>query len=388
MHHFKLLYDNIPETKVNTRTGLVNIYFKNNELSGYTLFELSKKIKYLKKFRYLKLSILFKMKDIVFLDKITCLIFDRLLLDLCETTNFTIMFEADIEFNALKNQSFLSTILYYLLENQSNGTLDKKKFIHNYYQRQLGNIYHYRRMVRHDEFSDHSLQSKIYSDVASVLGVFVSDSEWVDDVSETVAELVNNVDSHTISDCLIDIDINSDIVDTSDNNSKCSSINIAVMNFSDNNIFDQVKDNVLKKIYPETDPLYKRIYYAYDNHKTQFSTDYLEDVFFMVTAFQNHVSTRETTSGTGGTGLPTLVNNIINKTRSDFSYLLSGTRMLVFHSDYLTFDKDGFIGFNEENDYFTKPASKYVRDFSPLYIPGTIFLLQLIIGSEYENCKS
>ncbi|WP_187291024.1 hypothetical protein [Clostridium novyi] len=62
-----------------------------------------------------------------------------------------------------------------------------------------------------------------------------------------------------------------------------------------------------EKRYSQDDILYNKIYKAYDNHKKFFDDEYTEDDFFLITAFQNHVTSRSYKSGYGGTGLTTLI---------------------------------------------------------------------------------
>lgn len=98
----------------------------------------------------------------------------------------------------------------------------------------------------------------------------------------------------------------------------------------------------------------------------------------MITAFQNHVTTRDIKSGSGGTGLTRLIQNIIGKSKDDYSYTLSGRNILFFKDKYLNISKDKFIGFNEENDYFNSMPDLDVVNKSALYIPGTVHNLLLI----------
>jgi len=201
------------------------------------------------------------------------------------------------------------------------------------------------------------------------------DDKWINEVGEVVGELLDNAYSHTSGDCLIDIDL----CDANDQNqSSYKFLNVAVINISENRIFDQIKYNIIEGKYCKDDKLYKDVYTAYENHKSFFTDHYEEDDFFQITAFQNGVTSRTVESGNSGKGLTALIKNIVGKTHESFSYVLSGKNILYFKEDYLDINTTGFIGVNETADYIsTKPTDEVVLK-SDLYVPGTIFHLSLI----------
>lgn len=221
--------------------------------------------------------------------------------------------------------------------------------------------------------------SIVCSEVADILGTYLDDEEWIDNISETVSELVCNVSSHTDGDCLIHIDFSNTMENKKkDPNKIYTIINIGLINYSQYRLFDKIKNNIKDNLYRKDDLLYNKIYKAYEKHKEFFNSKYNEDDFFLVTAFQNKVTTRNLESGQNGTGLTNLIKNIMNKTDDDYSYILSGKNILFFKSQYLNIDNDGFIGFNKEKDYFLCKPSEGVIDKSTLYIPGSAYHLLLV----------
>ena len=101
-----------------------------------------------------------------------------------------------------------------------------------------------------------------------------------------------------------------------------------MLNFSEDRIFDRIKNNIKEEKYSHTDEVYQNVYKAYQNHQQFFNEIYNEDDFFNVTVFQNGVTTRNLCSGTSGTGLTELIRNIVGKTKDSYSYVLSGENIL------------------------------------------------------------
>ena len=99
----------------------------------------------------------------------------------------------------------------------------------------------------------------------------------------------------------------------------------------------------------------------------------------MITAFQKHVSTRDTSCSTsGGTGLTTLIKNIIGRAEQDYSYVLSGNQLILFENSFLDIEDNNFIGFNKEKNFIDYPPEKGILSESLLYVPGTVYNLFLI----------
>ena len=246
----------------------------------------------------------------------------------------------------------------------------------NEYRKLVVNKNTFRKLLTREELDDSMTESIIYTDVANSLKICCDDEEWVDSISEVVSELICNVSSHTKGDCLLDINFSNTIKD--DKDKKHILINVSVINFSDNNLYDKIKFNIKNKKYHQDDELYKKIYGAYDIHKNYFDKHYNEDHFFMITAFQNHVTSRNLKSGNSGTGLNRLIQNILGKAKDDYSYTMSGKNIIFFKNQYMNISNDRFIGFNKEKDYFNSRPDKHVISQSALYIPGTIHNLLLI----------
>lgn len=378
MENIKLIYDNVKEIKVDFKKKPIKIYINSEGIDSKVLYNIIARFKYLFRYRFCKYNIHLIFENLIFKDKITYLILDAIIYDLLKRSNFNLEITCKKEdFSDIHTSGFVSTALY---RTQSNiGYLDKKLFIKYYEQNFYSTRNVYRKIISKEVLKNDETPSIIGSEVASIAKQISDDCEWVDGISEVVSELVCNVSSHTEGDCLLDINISNNIEHINDTRKiDRTMINIAVINYSEYRLFDKIKNNICNMRYNEKDNLYERIYIAYNNHKNLFSNNYTEDDFFLITAFQNHVTSRNLKSGNSGTGLTRLIENIIGKCEADYSYVLSGSNILLFRPEYLIISEDKFIGFNEEQDYFNHAPADQAISKSSLSVPGTIYNLLLI----------
>lgn len=378
MDNIKLIYENVKEARVNYMQKPIKIFINSEKIDSKALYNIIARFKYLLKYNLCKYNICLEFENLEFKDKITYLILDAVIYDLLKRSNFNIEIRYIRQnFSNIHTGGFISTALY-RTQNEL-GYIDKKTFIRYYEQNYYINEEIYRRIISKDILKNDETPSIIASEVATIVKQISDDSEWIDGISEVVSELVCNVSSHTEGDCLLDINF-SNKIERRDDVEKINRtmINIAVINYSEYRLFDKIKNNIYNKKYNEKDPLYERIYKAYNNHKNLFDNYYKEDDFFLITTFQNHVTSRNLKSGNNGTGLTRLIENIIDKSEADYSYVLSGYNILLFRPEYLSMSEDKFIGFNEEGDYFNYAPSKKTINKSLLSVPGTIYNLLLI----------
>lgn len=326
-------------------------------------------------------NLVIRLKTSEFADKITYLVLEAIIFDLLNRSSFSVNIIIDklIKEATTHSKGFLDTALCRALEK---SRVDKKVFLDLYKKPIFINPDTYRRFLSKEILKSNSeIPSIIYTELASILSTYSDDEEWNDSIAETVSELVCNIRSHTEDDCLIDISFGH--YKHTETNDPRLIINIAVLNFSENRLFDKIKRNLEMKKYAESDELYNKIYGAQNVHDEFFDQRYNKEHFFIITAFQNRVSSRNFESGNNGTGLTNLIQSMIGKSEQDYSYILTGKHILFFKNEYLKISRDKFIGFNKENDYFNhRPADDAISQ-SSLYFPGTVY--QLIIVKEPEN---
>jgi len=120
---------------------------------------------------------------------------------------------------------------------------------------------------------------------------------------------------------------------------------------------------------------------AYSNQKAYFSEKYGIEDFSMISAFQQYVSTRKDSLGSGGTGLTTLLKKLqgrIVSEKATYCYAHSGSKTLFFYPKFLNINDDGSIGFNNKNDFINEPPSHETYQKLQKYFPGTIFNIAFI----------
>lgn len=385
-----MIYEYVQESKCELRKENHKVFYfeincSGNKITGKTLYFIVSKLKYiLKKYPNFKFKIKLVFNTIEFADKICILLLDALLYDLFMRTKY------DVEIILKKGDSnsinfsnligFSNSALYRAIQIKKSNCIDKETFIKEY-KKSVFESNAYRRLISKEQLEDSYTPSKILDEISTVLSTVDSSSnqeldDFISSIAETVSELVCNVSSHTCdSDCLVDI--NFEKIDNK------FLVYIGIINFSENRLFDKLKDNIENNIYPKEDKLYSKIYEAFDFHKSQVNKQYKLEHFFMITAFQNHVTSRFLKSGSNGTGLTTFIKSIIGKAEEDYSYVLSGNQIVLFKDEYLNIVNDEFIGFNKENDYINCIPEKSIIGRSNLYIPGTIYNLCLI--KEIQN---
>ena len=100
-----------------------------------------------------------------------------------------------------------------------------------------------------------------------------------------------------------------------------------------------------------------------------------------MTAFQHKISGREN-SITGGTGLTKLIESLETRSETHICYVQSGKRVVIFKPEYLSYNDDGWLGFNENNDYLTTAPQENLFSGNHYLLPGTAFNLNFVMKRE------
>lgn len=301
------------------------------------------------------------------MDKLTYIIFESIIYMLCKKCNYEVL----VYMNAFELS--INTIGYKssLLRKFATGKIGQDDFKKQFDW--LLDKTHFRRKVKHDDSEE---QSKLLYDIkhfVANLGVNREDSTRI---AEIVAELADNACEHAQSDCLIDIDIADDLFrKTGDEDGIYYSVNVSVLNFSDKFIWDNLKEKIVAKKYNES-PRYEKLEKAYCFHKGKFDDVYDEDYFFMISTFQNEISGRPNQTETGGKGLTELLTEI--GANENDGYLLSGNKIVRFPKELIQYDKDGWVGFNAQKDFFSNIPDREVLCKSDTFLLGTAYNLTFI----------
>ena len=232
------------------------------------------------------------------------MLLDIIFYDLFKTTRWMLDLKINVELCLGAFNSCIKTTAFYRTLEKPGAEFDRNTFIKEF-EKFVTTEDTYRRYVTREKFEQKStILSAISTDISTVLSQIYDDENWINEVCNVIDELIDNTYSHTESDCLIDINV-CNVSDCESKNYKL--LNIAVLNFSEDRIFDRIKNNIKEEKYSHTDEVYQNVYKAYQNHQQFFNEIYNEDDFFNVTVFQNGVTTRNLCSGTSGTGLTELI---------------------------------------------------------------------------------
>ncbi len=226
------------------------------------------------------------------------------------------------------------------------------------------------------------MQQSLSNDIFLTLKSVINNEDILEDACEIVDELVDNILSHTTGLGLVDVAAVK--VSSTEDDDDYIHIMINVLNISNNFLFTKIKDAYIKN----TDDFKRRSHIKdYYEAQSDFFEDplYSENKFFMVSAFQRGVSTRDANI-LGGTGLNKSIINFSKMSQKDLpedqSYVYSNKDILMFNKDILS---SGLIGeniaFNYENDFSKKPDNKCLAN-SIFNLNGTAYNLMYVVKEE------
>lgn len=180
-------------------------------------------------------------------------------------------------------------------------------------------------------------------------------NEIIDNIIEITTELASNSLEHAKADVIIQCFIHKGAYNKL-RKEQCDLIDITIVDFSKNKLHTTLKKRF--KVSSETIP--KKVYQAYKFHSGFFNEDYDEDSFFVLSTFQNKVTTRNNElQATGGTGLTTFIQTIAPLVNDDRCFLNTGNIILNFNREYLGISGDN-VGFNKEKNYIGATPHKDV----------------------------
>ena len=315
---------------------------------------------FFERFNDKKYAFLLVLRSLEFQDKNVYMFLELLVYNILKRSNFR--FEAVSKIPKkykLESVGFQNTALYQFIFDQSglNYNDKRQKFIEHYEKVRHINKRWYRTLLRREELDKDDTASQITTEISCFLknaGVLKHTTETTYNV---VAELLSNTE-HNDGDCLLDIDICGEY------------LNLSFINLFGGRMFDKL--SMLHKSNNLTAGARDTINKALIHHKNHFCNVYTEDDFYLVSAFQESVTTKSGLAG--GTGLTKVINVIAEEAESAFSYVLSGNNVLLFQKGFLG-DGSGTVGFNESNDYYNDIPDKRILNRCSLYIPGVVFNL-------------
>ena len=258
---------------------------------------------------------------------------------------------------------------------------DKAENQEKYIQKFSFDIYnnHFRRVFLAEQMGANDILCKTLDDISNFQKIFKVESEYREIISEVLVELIGNAGEHGESDCLIDFDIAPHYYKTGFNEQYIG-VNIAIINFLQLLLSTSLREKIIGS--SNLDNRYEQVSNAYSYHKSFFASDYTEEDFFNVVAFQHKISGRLDNSTTGGTGLTKLIYSLEKKSDAHMCYVVSGLRKLIFSQEYLSYNENGWLGFNKSNNFLTDIPDRTLFRQNGFYLPGNAYNLNFVLKVE------
>lgn len=323
-----------------------------------------------------KIPIHLNLGNVIFTDKLTYIFLECICNYLIETCKTRVI----VTFNprtTIHTVGIASSPLLLLRKGQKEG-ISKFLRIHK------KEIYkcHYRRILEVRENDDPYLLSKIMSDIDTFLKAFSITKQYRDAIAEVIVELAGNALEHAETDCLIDIDVTEDYT-KKEVKGFFYGINITIVNFSSKLLGDSIAEKIKQK--EILNDRHNKLLLAYDVHKNSFETSlssYMEEDFYNIASFQHRISGRMNREFTGGTGLTKLISRLEDYSDAYLCYVITGERALFFERDYLKYNQDNWIGFNDKNDFLSDIPKKNILGANNINLPGTAYNLNFVLKKE------
>ncbi|RGG31714.1 hypothetical protein DWX89_09805 [Coprobacillus sp. AF21-8LB] len=391
-----LLQNDMKKPKIKQKNGKITIYVNYNEkvFDAKSLEEFRKEINYIYENDIELISnknsnIRILINTGYFKDRTVVLILELIIYSLCLKGNFNIYINIRVE----DKESIAYNFYYYsFLKEINRKQITNKKFC-IMYEKFSGRIYkqeiigaNIRKIIDKSTYKDvyqqMHMQQRLSSDIMSILSLIVNNEDMIDDACEIVDELIDNILSHTIGFGIVDVAAVK-VISKKDNDDYIH-IMINVINISDNFLYTNIKETYRRNV--NNFKLRSKIKDYYEAQREFFlDSNYSENMFFMVSAFQRGVSTRNRNK-IGGTGLNKSIMNFSKMSQKDLpenqSYVYSNKDILMFNENILSSELIGEnIAFNYENDFSKKPDEICLSN-STFNLNGTAYNLMYVVKEE------
>lgn len=310
----------------------------------------------------------FFREKIQFSDKLTYVLFECICYQLIQ--NGHPVYIGINPWYSITTHGYASSPLW-LLTTGKSADINKfsEKFHHDFYK------LHFRRVLSNN--AQENELSKLMDDIAIFQKPFNIKDDDREKIAEVLIELVGNAKEHSSGDCLIDFDISGKYIKQGVNGKNYRGINIAILNFSQELLGTSIKQKLCQcENLPDR---YNFVRHAYKYHQPYFSAQYLQEDFYNIATFQHKISGRNGNVSTGGTGLTKLIQSLEESSDAYNCYVVSGQRRLEFKKEYMMYNEDHWIGFNDTNDFLHAPPNQELLTQNPIHFPGTAYNLNFIM---------
>lgn len=345
------------------------IRIKDNMFSIKSIYKIAEHLKWMREEMHI-----FETKILIDSDYIS----DQAILTLMETIiyfvinewNLKITYRFSIKENVLGYQIFKKSILF----KYNNRKIVIEDYNLEYNKEITIEGDHFRKLCKNTEENRKGKFISITMDEIDIfLKCFELDNEYRNELAEVIVEIIDNALKHSEGDCILNLNL------VKNDYHKYKYVDVAVVVIDDIFIGKEIIEYINKKDKSEYSEKNEIVLKAYENHKKSFNEKYNMNSFAMVSAFQKYVTTRKMSENTGGTGLTTLINALIEKSTYNFCYAISGNTNLIFKKEFLNLNEEGLIGFNEENNYIEIIPNEKVVSINKYDMNVNIYNLQFIL---------
>ena len=329
---------------------------------------------------FTKLPIIFKFETLKLNDKISYILFEYICYYLIKFRKCKCCVMINFEDSILSYYAKSSPLFLLTYQKVIGAQANFEKISEDYikaFENQLESQ-HIRKIIKKEELGTDA-NSKFSTNVSLTLGFLDMEEAQVDSICEVISELVDNAGEHADADCLVDIDITPEHIKR-DSEDSYYGVNIVVLNFSKELLGNHIED-VLKS---DTSPneWYMKLKEARSFHKNFWNDIYTERDFYIMSAFQNKISTRSEDYYTGGTGLTKLIAALEYQSDAYKCFVWTGNRTLAFWHPLLQLDDSDWVGFNNEKNFVQSPPNTDIFQKSKIYFPGTAYNLSFVLKKE------
>lgn len=329
---------------------------------------------------YTKLPLVFKFGMLRLNDKISYILFEYICYYLIKFRKCKCCVMIGFEDSILSYYAKSSPLFLLSYKNVLGSQANFEKISEDYIKEFENKLesHHIRKIIKKEDLGTNA-NSKFSTNVSLTLRFLNMADAQVDSICEVVSELIDNAGEHADADCLVDIDITPEH-NKRDSEGSYYGVNIVVLNFSKELLGSHI-ERVLKTD-ASPNEWYTKLKEAYSFHKDFWNEVYTERDFYIMSAFQNKISTRSEDYYTGGTGLTKLIAALEYQSDAYKCFVWTGNRTLAFWHPLLQLDDSDWVGFNDEKNFVQSPPNTGIFQKSKIYFPGTAYNLSFVLKKE------
>lgn len=371
MLQLEKLFDKVVSTNHSISSSYVNnkIRIKDNYFSIKSIYKIAQHFKWMKENMSICETKIIIDSDFI-VDQAILTLMESIIYFVINEWKFKVTYRFSIKENVLGYQIFKKSILF----KYNNKKIIIDDYNKEYNKKTAINVDHFRKVCENNEENRKGNFISITMDeVDTFLKCFEFDDEYRNELAEVIVEIVDNALKHSNGDCILNLNV------LKNDYHKYKYVDVAVVVIDDIFIGKEIVEYIKKEDKSEYSEKNKIVLEAYENHKKFFGEKYNINSFAMISAFQKYVTTRKLSKNTGGTGLTTLINALIEKSTLNFCYAISGNTNLIFKKEFLNLNDEGLVGFNEKNNYKEMIPDQKVVSINQYDMNVNIYNLQFIL---------